>query len=210
MHTKLIFLIGAGGHAKVVFDAILLNEISQTRVRITDRELKLKGKEFFDCKIEVPEVGIEMANQLFHLAIGNNRARENIFNQLSELNAQPLTITHPDASISRFSKIEAGAFIAAKAVVGPDAHIGLCSIVNHGAVVDHDCIIGNFSHIAPNATIGGGVTIGSHVLIGAGANILPGIHIGDGSIVGAGSVVTSNIGPGEVKVGIPAKKLFRS
>jgi len=42
--------------------------------------------------------------------------------------------------------------------------------------------------------------------IGAGAIILPGVTIGEASIVGAGAVVTKDVNPGEVVVGIPAKK----
>jgi acetyltransferase-like isoleucine patch superfamily enzyme len=49
------------------------------------------------------------------------------------------------------------------------------------------------------------VTIGKGVWIGYGVTILPGVNIGDGAIVGACSVVTKNIGVGEVCAGNPAK-----
>ncbi len=35
--------------------------------------------------------------------------------------------------------------------------------------------------------------------------VLPGVHIGEGAVVGAGAVVTKNIPPYTVNVGIPAK-----
>jgi acetyltransferase-like isoleucine patch superfamily enzyme len=51
-----------------------------------------------------------------------------------------------------------------------------------------------------------GIFIDENVWIGAGAIILPGVRIGKNSIVGAGSVVTKNIPPNQIWVGVPAKK----
>lgn len=47
--------------------------------------------------------------------------------------------------------------------------------------------------------------IGEDVWIGAGATILGGVSIGDGAVIGAGSVVTSDIPPGAICVGSPAR-----
>jgi acetyltransferase-like isoleucine patch superfamily enzyme len=44
---------------------------------------------------------------------------------------------------------------------------------------------------------------GAH--IGIGAIIMPGVTIGEGAVIGAGSVVTKDIPPYVVAVGIPAK-----
>jgi maltose O-acetyltransferase len=49
------------------------------------------------------------------------------------------------------------------------------------------------------------VRIGSDVWIGGGAIILPGVSIGDGAVVGAGSVVTRDVGPGQIVTGNPAR-----
>lgn len=43
--------------------------------------------------------------------------------------------------------------------------------------------------------------------LGAGAIILPGIRIGEMAIVGAGAVVTRNVLPGEIVVGVPAREI---
>jgi acetyltransferase-like isoleucine patch superfamily enzyme len=50
-----------------------------------------------------------------------------------------------------------------------------------------------------------GVRIDDDVWLGAGAIILDGVTIGKGSIIGAGSVVTEEIPPYSVAVGVPAK-----
>jgi acetyltransferase-like isoleucine patch superfamily enzyme len=47
--------------------------------------------------------------------------------------------------------------------------------------------------------------IGRDCWLGAGATILGGVTIGDGCVIGAGAVVTSDLPPGSVAVGMPAR-----
>lgn len=49
------------------------------------------------------------------------------------------------------------------------------------------------------------IEVGNDVWIGAGAVLLPGSKIGDHCVIGASAVVTGEIPPGSVAVGIPAK-----
>jgi len=51
----------------------------------------------------------------------------------------------------------------------------------------------------------GPVVIEDHVWIGAKATILTGVRLGEGSIIGAGAVVTKDIPPYSIAVGVPAK-----
>lgn len=48
-------------------------------------------------------------------------------------------------------------------------------------------------------------TIGNDVWIGHGAIILPDVTIGDGAVIGAGAVVTRDVQPFEIVVGVPAR-----
>ena len=50
-----------------------------------------------------------------------------------------------------------------------------------------------------------GIVIEDDVWLGAGAVVLDGVTIGKGSIIGAGAVVSKNIPPYSVAVGVPAK-----
>ena len=53
------------------------------------------------------------------------------------------------------------------------------------------------------------VVIGDDVWIGDRVIILPGVHIGDGCILGAGEVVTKDVPPMSVAVGVPARVIRR-
>jgi sugar O-acyltransferase (sialic acid O-acetyltransferase NeuD family) len=204
MHFPL-FLVGAGGHARVVYDALRQSGFAG-EVQVRDDDASLQGKPFIDLSVETPILDIDQFERSFHVAIGNNAVRARLSVALQEKLGGLLTIRHPQVSFALGAHHGVGCFFAAGAIVGPEADIGNGCIVNHGAVVDHDCRVGEYSHIAPNATLGGGVRIGRCCLIGAGAVILPGRDIGDGAIVGAGAVVVRDLPAGGVWTGVPASR----
>ena len=80
-----------------------------------------------------------------------------------------------------------------------------------GVVIHKDSVIGDRVRIAPGVTIGGrgvpeGVpVVGNDVLIGTGAKLLGPIRIGDGARIGANAVVLSDVPPGALAVGVPAR-----
>jgi acetyltransferase-like isoleucine patch superfamily enzyme len=51
------------------------------------------------------------------------------------------------------------------------------------------------------------IVIGHDVWVGMGAIILPGVTLGNGAIIGAGAVVTSDVSPGDIVGGVPARIL---
>lgn len=49
------------------------------------------------------------------------------------------------------------------------------------------------------------IVIGNNVWIGAHVAVMPGVTIGDGAVIGAGSVVTKDISPNTLAMGVPAR-----
>lgn len=111
---------------------------------------------------------------------------------------------------------------------GRFVHLGRGVYVNFGLslVDDTHIYIGDHTMLGPNVTIATAghpiapelrgarplqynlpVTIGENCWIGAGATLLPGVSIGDGSVVGAGSVVSRDVPPGVVALGVPCRVL---
>ncbi|MBY0091550.1 serine acetyltransferase [Priestia aryabhattai] len=101
--------------------------------------------------------------------------------------------------------------------IHPAAIIGERFLINHGVgiVIGPGVSIGDGVTILQDVTIGlkapwdsndvGFPTIENNVYICAGAKLLGDIRIGEGSIIGANSVVTSNVEPNSLVVGIPGK-----
>jgi sugar O-acyltransferase (sialic acid O-acetyltransferase NeuD family) len=208
MPIETLVLVGAGGHAKVVYDAILEGKIAAS-VRVIDDDPARAGSAFLDLRVEAPGGPLAELPLHVHVAVGDNRARQTAWERLQTAGKRLVTIAHPRAQVSSRATIKAGAFVAALAIVAPGATVAECAIINHMAVVDHDCFVGPGVHIAPHATLGGGARIGTGALIGAGAIVLPGVTVGEWAVVGAGAVVTRQVVEGSTVVGIPARTRTR-
>lgn len=77
--------------------------------------------------------------------------------------------------------------------------------IGENVVIAHDVIIrDNDAHYLVGSTECEPIIIGNHVWIGARAIILKGVSIGDGAVIGAGAVVTHDIPPHSLAVGVPA------
>lgn len=206
--TPSIWLLGGGGHAKVVIDAAELSGRPVSGFFDDDSEPAINAGITHLGTIE--SAGDRMSEDEFatvHLAIGHIEARRRVMERLMGRGIQAdryATIIHPGAIVSASVTIGRGVFIAPGAIINASARLSNHAIINTAAVVEHDVSVGENSHVSPHATICGGVRIGAHTLIGAGAVILPRVSIGEGVIVGAGAVVLRDVGDGRKVVGNPA------
>lgn len=200
-----LYLIGAGGHAAVVLDAIGCSE-DAANVFVLDEDPARDQTKLLGRTVAAPFVASRLGPINFHVGIGHNGVRHTMVEAICTGGAVPYTIVHPAASISPFSVIGPGSFVAAGSIIAARTAIARGVIVNHNTVIDHDCTILEFCHIAPGAVLAGNVTIGARSLIGANSTVLPGITIGADVVVGAGSTITKDIPDGEVWTGAAASR----
>jgi carbonic anhydrase/acetyltransferase-like protein (isoleucine patch superfamily) len=108
---------------------------------------------------------------------------------------------------------ESGVSIWYGAVVRGDVErieIGYCTNIQDGAIIH--CDPGKPTILESYVTVGHRAVIHSAYietgcLIGIGAIVLDGVRVGTGSIIGAGCVVTKDVPPHSLMVGVPAKCL---
>jgi sugar O-acyltransferase (sialic acid O-acetyltransferase NeuD family) len=209
MPTEHVHILGAGGHARVVVDALLCSGADPAGIALYDDRAELAGTEILGLRIKAPVIGADIEAGSVHAAIGHNATRARVLRQADAAAERWRIVRHPAATVAASARIGAGSFLAAQSVTGPCAVIGQSVIINHGAVVDHDCHVGDFSHVAPHASLGGGARVGDGVLVGAGAIVLPGVHIGDHAVIGAGAVVLANVAAGTTVAGVPARTISK-
>jgi len=193
----MIYLYGAGGHAKVVADILEICGIMPAG--IFDDDLSKKIWNYLALTFPGP---FNFSTDELIISIGNNHTRKKI---CKENNVKYHTAIHPTAIVSVHSSIEEGSVVMGGALINPDTFIGRHCIINSNASIDHDCFIEDFVHVSPNATLCGGITIGECTLIGTGAIIIPGKKIGANTIIGAGTIVLSDIPDNVIAVGNPAQ-----
>lgn len=206
---KPIIILGAGGHAKVLIDALQCQSVDI--IGITDSDPELYGKNIMGIPIigddnSILQYGVNdivLVNGLGKVNRSNKRMQ--MYHTFKERGYIFARVIHPSAIISSAAYLAEGVHVMAGAIIQTLATIGVNTIINTRASIDHECVIGDHVHIAPGAIISGGVKIGDNVLIGAGATIIQGINIGASSIVGAGAVVKKDVSDGVTVMGVPAR-----
>ncbi len=197
MNKDEIILIGAGEHAKVVYDG--LTDMAIMVAAVVDPNpnqafAHLSNYANYEASIAPQAKAI--------ISIGNNAARQQVEKQVRHAFTN---FIHTSAIVSRRASIGLGCMVMQGSVIQADSQIGNHILINTRASIDHDGVIGSYVHIAPGAVLCGRVTVGEGALIGAGSVLLPGVVIGKWAVVGAGSVVTKNVPDGATVVGNPAR-----
>lgn len=195
--NKKVIVLGMGGHAKVLLDAMSHNEIDV--IGYTD---------FNQCDVahasNYPYLGrdeavLKLSREDVWLVNGigmlpsSNQPRHDCFKFFKGKGYRFLSVIHPSAIIAHDVLIDEGAQIMAGVILQTGVSIGANTIVNTSASIDHDCKIGRDVHIAPGVVMSGGVKVGDRCFIGIGARIIQNTQIVKNAFVRAGEVVMSDI-----------------
>jgi acetyltransferase-like isoleucine patch superfamily enzyme len=136
----------------------------------------------------------------------------------------------PNAKLGENVRVWNFAYVGGDTIVGDNTKIGSLAHVDYNVVIGKNCKIEGLAYIALLSRIGDNVFIGpaavltndpyplSDKMIGvkvedgamvcARAVVKAGVTIGRNSVVGMGSVVTKDVPPETVVVGVPAKPVY--
>src|SRR5690606_3830629 len=156
----MVYLIGASGHAKVIIET--LEELRIPVIALQDANPAVKSLLGYEVFQELPDTYNPVTDRII-ISIGNNTIRKKL---ALSIDCKYFTAIHPNATISKSSKIGEGSVVMAGATVNSSVKIGRHAIINTNASIDHDCILGDYVHVSPNAAVAGIVEIGEGTHIG--------------------------------------------
>ena len=202
MNSSSVIVLGSGGHARVLIDALLLNSVKLlgTTDAVPNSRLLL-GVPCLgdDSVVERYSSGeVRLVNGIG--SISQPYLREKLFKKFKKLGYEFFNVIHPSAVIAADVSLGEGVQVMAGAVIQSGRVIGDNVIVNTNASVDHNCRIGQHVHLAPGVVVCGNACIQELVHIGTGAKILQSIRVGAHALVGAGTLVKSDIEDSERSV----------
>ncbi|PYV16464.1 MAG: transferase [Acidobacteria bacterium] len=202
--NKEAYVIGAGGHAKVVI--VTLKEAGYTVKAAFDDDSQKWGKDLLGIPVVGPPSQLEsLSDPQAVIALGENTLRKTFAGRFRHV--KWLTAVHRTAYVHPTVELGPGTVVFAGAVVQPDARIGSHCIINTCATIDHDCVLKDFVHIAPGVNLAGGVLLEEGVFIGIGSAIIPQASVGGWTVVGAGGVVDGDLAAQLLAVGVPARPI---
>lgn len=208
--AKAVYLLGGGGHGRVVLDALLAGGERVTGVLDPNLSVGhqvfgvpvLGGDEFLN---QVDPSEADLVNGLG--ANPRTQIRRKLYETMKNRGFIFRALQHPSAVIGRECRLAEGSQIMGGAVLQNRVQIGDNAVINTRASIDHDCVIGPHAFISPGAVLCGDVSVETSAFVGAGAVLLPGVHINENAIVGAGSVVTKTVPGSAIVAGNPAIKI---
>jgi UDP-perosamine 4-acetyltransferase len=206
-NKPVIYLLGAGGHGKVVADA--LAGMGTPVTAILDHGLS-PGAVACGATVLGDDdalARLDPATALLALGVGANPStsrRAAIFNDAKSQGWNFISVKHKSVISSDTCVVAEGCQLMAGVILQSGVRLGINTVINTGARIDHDCAIGAHAFISPGVTLCGDVQVGDEVFIGAGAVVAPGIKIGSGAVIGAGAIVLRDIADGNFAAGNPA------
>jgi UDP-perosamine 4-acetyltransferase len=195
--TKPVIILGGGGHARVVIDALrcaghVIAGVIDPKPDVAENlpsGITWLGKDLSRaCASEV-----QLAIGVGSLEVGFKNPRPKLFKEAKAGGFEILSFRHPSAIVAADVELGEGSQVMAGAILQTGVRTGVNCIVNSGASLDHDCRIGDHVHIAPRVVLSGTVEVGHGCHLGTGAIVIQNIKIGAEAMIAAGAIVNRDV-----------------
>jgi len=144
MNSLPVIVLGAGGHARVLIDALLLNSVKLLGMTdVNHQSQSLLGVSYLGGDDVIEKYSPSEINLVNGIgSVSQPYLREKIFNRFKALGYGFINVIHPSSIIAKDVKLGEGVQVMAGAIIHSGSQIGSNTIINTQASVDHDCRIG--------------------------------------------------------------------
>lgn len=210
--AKPVIILGAGGHASAVADALLA--AGRQVLGFTDPNPARHGQLLCGCPVlgdddvlkSWDREAVELGNGLGGVGRAEDLPRRRRMQELLVADGWRFAdVRHPTASVSVFALIEPTVQLLAGSRIQPGAIVGEGCIVGTSVIVEHGAYVEPWGHLASGAILCGDVRVGVESHVGAGAVVRQGVRLGAQTVVGAGAVVVEDFAGQGLIVGVPAR-----
>jgi sugar O-acyltransferase (sialic acid O-acetyltransferase NeuD family) len=217
MTPKPLLLAGAGGLARETLAAVrTVNAVAPLwcPVGMLDDDPARHGSDVDGLPVLGPLAAVhdhpDAAVVICTGSARNPASRQRIAARLGLPDDRYGTVVHPAASLAPGTVLGPGCVLLAGCVVTAPQRVGRHVVAMPQVLLTHDDEVGDHVTMAGRVALAGGVRVGEGAYLGAGALVREGLAIGAWSVVGMGSIVLEDVPPGEVWVGVPARRLRRA
>lgn len=211
---KTLFIYGAGGFGRETLEIVEdINTIQRkwTKVYFIDdfnSNRLVNGVQVVDFTFFKKYIDVHRAASIV-IATADPRSRSSIAKKLRDEDLYKFidTIISPHARVSRSSVIGPGSIICAGVQISVNVEIDSNCLINCHSIIGHDVRIMENTVVSSQVNLGGNTNISSEVFVGMGSLIREGVNLGSGAFIGMASSVHSDIPPGILAVGNPARPI---
>lgn len=227
-----LFIVGAGGFGRETYDAVLaardsasgsghpgnggaghgaLADGSLAKGPLGNGRAAAEPVVFCDHALAgekvrgLPVVHPDEVDDDFVVAISDPDVRARFSAEFEGRGLNPRTVVHPRALIGPETVLGAGSVVLAMAYVSSSCVLGRHVQISYNATLGHDCRLSDVTTVLPGANVAGSVHLATGATVGSNAFVRQGLTVGAGAFVGAGAVVTRDVTPRTVVVGVPAR-----
>jgi sugar O-acyltransferase (sialic acid O-acetyltransferase NeuD family) len=214
MSVRELLLVGAGGFGRETAEAVrAINQRNESwkLLGFLDEAPALQGGEVDGLPVLGPIDAVDRyPDAALTVCTGHPRnyfSRKRIVRRLGLDPARYATLVHPGAALATSTAVGPGSVVLAGVVTTAAVQLGAHVAVMPGVVLTHDDVVADYATFGAGARLAGRVRVDEGAYVGSGALVRENRTIGAWSLVGMGSVVLDDVPPGEVWVGVPARRL---